>query len=92
MDIAFFWFAFSVMCWVLASTRGRFGFGYFLLAILISPLLCGLLLLILGYTKDKTQGRGTPTPDTHVKCPDCRELILKDARICKHCGCRLLPQ
>lgn len=31
------------------------------------------------------------TPDTHVKCPDCRELVIKDARVCKHCGCKLVP-
>jgi hypothetical protein len=33
-----------------------------------------------------------PSPDTHVRCPDCRELVLKDARVCKHCGCRLVPE
>ena len=33
-----------------------------------------------------------PNANTHVKCPDCRELILKDARKCKHCGCILIPQ
>ena len=33
-----------------------------------------------------------PTPDTHVKCPDCKELILKQAHVCKHCGCKLIPQ
>jgi TM2 domain-containing membrane protein YozV len=40
-------------------------------------------------------GRGgftTATPTTHVKCPDCRELIFKDARKCRHCGCALVPQ
>ena len=31
------------------------------------------------------------TPKTHIKCPDCRELIIKDARKCKYCGCRLVP-
>jgi TM2 domain-containing membrane protein YozV/RNA polymerase subunit RPABC4/transcription elongation factor Spt4 len=31
-------------------------------------------------------------PDTHVKCPDCRALIPKDARICRSCGCQLVPQ
>ena len=31
-------------------------------------------------------------PYTHVKCPDCRELVLRDARKCKHCGCGLIPQ
>lgn len=33
-----------------------------------------------------------PNSDTHVKCPDCRELVLIDARKCKHCGCLLIPQ
>ena len=32
------------------------------------------------------------SPDTHVKCPDCAELIKREARVCKHCGCRLVPQ
>lgn len=35
---------------------------------------------------------GVITPQTHVKCPDCRELVLHDARKCKHCGCALTPQ
>jgi hypothetical protein len=35
---------------------------------------------------------GAPSPDTHVKCPDCAELVLKEARVCKHCGCKLAPQ
>lgn len=38
------------------------------------------------FVKDK------PNEETHVKCPDCRELVLKDARKCKHCGCNLIPQ
>lgn len=33
-----------------------------------------------------------PTPETHVKCPDCAELVRKEAKICKHCGCKLVPQ
>ena len=32
------------------------------------------------------------TPETHVRCPDCRELVLRDARKCKHCGSALVPQ
>lgn len=42
-----------------------------------------------GSAKDDPAG---PTPETHVKCPDCRELVLRDARKCKHCGCKLIPQ
>lgn len=31
------------------------------------------------------------TPETHVRCPDCRELVRMDARVCKHCGAKLVP-
>lgn len=37
-------------------------------------------------------GAGVPTPETHVRCPDCRELVFKDARICRFCKCKLMPQ
>jgi uncharacterized OB-fold protein len=33
-----------------------------------------------------------PSAETHVKCPDCAELVRKEAKVCKHCGCRLVPQ
>ena len=33
-----------------------------------------------------------PRPDTHVRCPQCRELVRKDASLCKHCRCSLIPQ
>lgn len=33
-----------------------------------------------------------PSPLTHVKCPDCAELVRREARVCKHCKCKLVPQ
>ena len=33
-----------------------------------------------------------PTPETHVRCPDCRELVRREATACPNCGCKLLPQ
>lgn len=33
-----------------------------------------------------------PSPETHVRCPDCAELVLRQAKVCKHCGCKLTPQ
>jgi hypothetical protein len=41
----FFWIGFSVIVAVAANTRGRSAVGWFILAILISPLLAGLLVL-----------------------------------------------
>ncbi len=32
------------------------------------------------------------SPLTHVRCPDCREFVLAEARKCKHCGTALVPQ
>lgn len=32
-----------------------------------------------------------PTPDTHVRCPECRELVIMDAKVCKHCSAKLVP-
>lgn len=90
MEFAFFWFAFSVLVAVMAAKAGRSALGYFVLSLFISPLLCFLLLAILG--KVKEPDANAPSPETHVKCPDCRELVLKDARKCKHCGCKLVPQ
>ena len=42
-------------------------------------------------TKPKTD-EAAATPQTHVRCPDCRELVRHDARKCKHCGVALIPQ
>jgi len=35
--------------------------------------------------------RSLPTKKTHVCCPDCKELVLKEASVCKYCGCKLIP-
>ena len=35
---------------------------------------------------------GLASPDTQVKCPDCRELVKKEAIKCKHCGSSLKAQ
>jgi len=53
----------------------------------------GLIGLIIDYFAVSGKSLfGLPSPKTHVKCPDCRELVLRDARKCKHCGCALVPQ
>ena len=89
MELIVFGFAFAVIVGILAARRGRSGFGWFVLSLLITPLIAGLLVLVLP---SKATDPDAPTPETHVKCPDCRELVLKEARVCKHCGCKLVPQ
>lgn len=88
MEIFFFWFVFAIGVGVIASSRGRDGFGWFCLAMLISPLIAVVIVALIPSLK---AAPGAPTPRTHVKCPDCAELVLAEARVCKHCGCRLVP-
>lgn len=85
--IIFFWLLFALVVGLIASGRGRSGFGWFILACLISPLLAGIFLLVSANLRRQAD---RPNPSTHVKCPDCKELILKDARVCRYCGCKLV--
>lgn len=56
---------------------------------------CGSTRGLFGTTRSAGYSKANydkPTPETHVKCPDCAELVRREARVCKHCGCRLIPQ
>lgn len=89
-----FWIVLAVVIGFAANSRGRSGIGGFLLAFFFSPVIAGLLLLLFGTPASAMAQAGTEgaTPETHVRCPDCRELVRKDARKCKHCGTALVPQ
>lgn len=89
MDILLWWFLLSIAAGIIASSKNRHGFGYFLLSMVLSPLI-GLILTIALPSLAANGAPSGPTSATHVKCPDCAELILIEARVCKHCGCRLV--
>ena len=72
---------------VIANARAP-GVATFVGALAIPALLVWWGTIALGRAKPQLS---SPSPETHVKCPDCRELVLKDARKCKHCGCALAP-
>lgn len=91
MEYAFFWFIFAVAVGFIASARGRSGFGWFILAMVISPVIAVIIVALIPSIGPAPGQLAAPTPDTHVKCPDCAELVLAEARVCKHCGCRLVP-
>lgn len=86
MEVGFvLWIGIAIVTAMAASSRGRSAFGWFILGALFSLL---ALIAVLVLPNRKT----TPHPNTHVRCPDCQELVLKEARVCKHCHCRLVPQ
>ncbi len=89
MEWFIFWLIASIVVGVIAGSRGRGSGNWFVLSMLISPLLGLILVAMLPSLKTAP---GVPTPETHVKCPECAELVLKEARKCKHCGSALIPQ
>jgi hypothetical protein len=90
MELTFFifWMAFSVVVAIGAAGRGRHGPGWFLLSMVISPLLAFLLLMMLP---SRSKSSGAPETQELRKCPDCAELILREAKKCKHCGAVVEP-
>jgi hypothetical protein len=86
MELVAFWFGIAVVTGIVGSSKGRSGFGWFVLGGLFSIL---ALIVVLVQPSLKAVA-GAPTPETHVRCPDCRELVYKDARKCKHCGTGLI--
>lgn len=49
-------------------------------------------IVIIFFRPKLNEENASPTPETHVKCPDCKELVKRNAVVCKHCGCKLVPQ
>ncbi len=89
MEFFILWLVFAVAVGMFAVKRGRSGLGWGFAAVVFSPVIAVIFLLI---ARDLSPQGAMPTPETHVKCPDCRELVLRDARKCKHCGTALIPQ
>lgn len=91
----FFWVMFAVVVGVFAANKGRSGVGWFLLSLVISPLLGFLFVAVLSNLKAEADraavATAQPGPSTHVRCPACAEWVLPQATVCKHCGAALTP-
>ncbi len=66
------------------------GVGEILTIAVVIALVMGLTVLVLWAATIRTRS-GLPArgPErAQKKCPDCAELILAEARVCKHCSYR----
>lgn len=78
---------------LVAYSRGHKNLGAITtLNILLGWTVLGWIVAAIWAHTGNTADPAAPSPASHVKCPDCAELIKKEARVCKHCGCRLVPQ
>jgi len=85
MEIIIFWFILCFLTGWIASSKGRSFIGIFFLSLFLSPIIGGIVALVIQ--KDYTKlGEAATLRGIMKKCPDCAEFIKKEAAICKHCG------
>lgn len=92
MEFLILWLVCGVITGIVASAKGRTGFGWFLLGCLLG--IFGVIFIALMPSLKPQpvqqvhlmQQQAASPPSQRVKtCPDCAEEVLADARICKHC-------
>jgi hypothetical protein len=78
------WVAMSFIVAYVAGQKNRSKAGFFWLSIFLSPLI-GLLVAI-------AIPRGSKNSKRLSECPYCKEEIVVDALVCRHCGKELHPE
>ncbi len=78
------WLVLAIMVGVFASNKGRSGIGFFLLAVILSPLI-GIIIAVLVSPNQQVMDSKALDSGSMKKCPSCAELVKKEASMCKHC-------
>ena len=88
MEIVILWFILSCVAGIIASNKGRFGLGYFLLSIFLTPLIGLLCALAAGKNVAQIEKRQIHNAEMR-RCPCCAEIVRTQAIKCRHCGSAL---
>jgi hypothetical protein len=93
VEIFILWLALGIVAGVVAANKGRSGFGFFLLSIVLSPLI-GIIAALAaksreGIEQDKVQAWGISKD--FRKGPSCAEVVRREAVKCRFCGTDLPP-
>jgi len=86
--LIFWWIVLSVVIGYFATKKGRDPGRWFVIALITSPLLAGIFLLVSSDITEQEELKD----GVLKKCNLCAELIKKEAVKCKHCGADLATQ
>jgi len=72
----------------IASNQGRNALGYFLLSLVLTPILVIFLLLLLGESTSKAvrESGGQPQEVVKVRCAGCGAAVTETSSFCPECG------
>lgn len=85
------WIGLAMAVGIWASKKGRSNFGWFLLAVMVSPLLAGIFLLLVGDRWTYSVQFDNTRYNTK-QCPRCAEDIKRAAQVCRFCGHEFMPE
>ncbi|MGB3831221.1 MAG: hypothetical protein WA975_05075 [Mesorhizobium sp.] len=96
MEFLVLWIICGIITGVIASNKGRSGFGWFLIGSLLGIFGVILIACLPSLKPQPVQiapGSSETAPLTRrlKVCPDCAEEVQADARICKHCRHEFAP-
>jgi len=87
----FIWFVLCVLAGMLAGSKGRSFFGFFLLSLFLSPLI-GFIAALIAQPNTEVIEESKLDSGEMKKCPKCAEIVKIDATVCRYCGNEEFPK
>jgi len=81
------WLVLAILVGVYANGKGKSGFLYFILSVILSPLIGFVIAVVSGDNENELIKQGKKR-----KCPNCGELIRTEAKICKFCNSKIIDE